>query len=186
MACASYGVPPCGTGMCADPRCGPCVSHLRMMHGVPGCLTPVTWCDAIEPALEDHAETPSYRWRNEEMLPGLQVVEMSRRIEVHDRDEGRWRSLVHVSGTSARPGVRKSDYADSGPCGAWSSPPQGGAEGCGPPRGCTMRLRPCRHVAPWRRGGGRPVPHCEPLCSCWTRRMARAGRRRQTGLGQNP
>ena len=42
MACASSGVQPYGTGMSAAPRCGPCISRLRMMHGVPGCLTPVT------------------------------------------------------------------------------------------------------------------------------------------------
>jgi hypothetical protein len=84
MACASYGVQPCGTGRCADPRCGPCVSRLQMMHGIPGCLTPVTCCEAIELALGDHAETLSYRWRNEEILLGVQVVEMRRRIKVHN------------------------------------------------------------------------------------------------------
>src|SRR6266536_746499 len=41
----------------------------------------------------------------------------------------------------------KTDYMDSVLCGASSSPPQVGAEGHSPPRGCTVRLGPCRRAA---------------------------------------
>jgi hypothetical protein len=32
----------------------------------------------------DQGTTPSYRWRNEGIVPGLQTVGMSRKLEVHD------------------------------------------------------------------------------------------------------
>ena len=35
-----------------------------------------------------HGKTPSYRWRNEGILPGFQVAGISRRLEVHDPFSG--------------------------------------------------------------------------------------------------
>jgi hypothetical protein len=38
-----------------------------------------------EKEIRDHGQTPSYRWRNESILPGLRTVGIRRRLEVHDR-----------------------------------------------------------------------------------------------------
>jgi len=35
-----------------------------------------------------HGKIPSYRWRNEGMVPGFQTVSMSRRLEGHDPTHG--------------------------------------------------------------------------------------------------
>ena len=32
-----------------------------------------------------HGKTPSYRWRNEGIVPGFKTVRISRRLEGHDR-----------------------------------------------------------------------------------------------------
>ena len=37
-----------------------------------------------EKEIRDHGKTPSYKWSNEGILPGLQTVGISRRPEVHD------------------------------------------------------------------------------------------------------
>src|SRR5215471_15348562 len=37
-----------------------------------------------EKEMGDHGTTPSYRWSNEGIVPGFQVAEISRRLEVHD------------------------------------------------------------------------------------------------------
>src|SRR5215510_11375505 len=39
----------------------------------------------IEKEIRDHGKTPSYRWRNESILPGFQTAGISRRLEGHDR-----------------------------------------------------------------------------------------------------
>src|SRR5215510_12012122 len=38
----------------------------------------------IEKEIRDHGKTPSYRWRNESILPGFQTAGISRRLEGHD------------------------------------------------------------------------------------------------------
>jgi hypothetical protein len=38
----------------------------------------------VEKEIGDHGKTPSYRWRNEGILPGFQTVGISRKLEVHD------------------------------------------------------------------------------------------------------
>src|SRR5207253_8463114 len=38
----------------------------------------------VEKEMGDHGTTPSYRWRNEGILPGLSGCRMSRRLEGHD------------------------------------------------------------------------------------------------------
>jgi len=38
-----------------------------------------------EKEIGDHGKTPSYRWRNEGILPGFQTVGISRRLQVHDQ-----------------------------------------------------------------------------------------------------
>src|SRR5712692_5820095 len=38
----------------------------------------------VKKEMGDHGKTPSYRWRNEGILPGFQATGMSRRLEVHD------------------------------------------------------------------------------------------------------
>src|SRR4029450_6873728 len=37
----------------------------------------------VEKETRDHGKSPSYRWRNEDILPGLQTVGISRTLEVH-------------------------------------------------------------------------------------------------------
>src|SRR4029450_3531929 len=37
----------------------------------------------VEKETRDHGKTPSYRWRNEGILPGFQTVGISRKLEVH-------------------------------------------------------------------------------------------------------
>ena len=39
----------------------------------------------VKKEMGDHGKTPSYRWRNEGILPSFQAVGISRRLEVHDR-----------------------------------------------------------------------------------------------------
>ena len=39
----------------------------------------------IEKEVGDHGKTPSYRWRNEGILPGFAGYRISRKIEVQDR-----------------------------------------------------------------------------------------------------
>ena len=45
-----------------------------------------------EKEIRDHGKTPSYRWRNEGILPGLSGYRISRRLEVHDRSL--WQAFV--------------------------------------------------------------------------------------------
>src|SRR2546430_590817 len=77
------------------------------------------------------------------------------------------------------PRLPKPDYTDSDPCGASSSPPQGGAEGHSPPRGCTVCLGPCRrrlasapvHQSRAARGAGGVCRACARQCG----RLGREG-----------
>jgi len=44
----------------------------------------------------DHGTTPSYRWGNEEIVPGFQVVEMTRSLEVHDQAQDLMKIQIRV------------------------------------------------------------------------------------------
>jgi hypothetical protein len=51
-----------------------------------------------EKEIRDHGKTPSYRWRNEGILPGFQTVGISRKLEVHGRTHARSRDrTLHQS-----------------------------------------------------------------------------------------
>src|SRR4030088_1440277 len=41
----------------------------------------------VEKEMGDHGKTPSYRWRNEGILPGFSGYRISRRAQVHDREQ---------------------------------------------------------------------------------------------------
>jgi hypothetical protein len=41
-----------------------------------------------------HGKTPSYRWRNEGIVPGFKTVRIRCRLEGHDRFVGTYRSLI--------------------------------------------------------------------------------------------
>src|SRR6266446_474862 len=41
----------------------------------------------VKKEMGDHGRTPSYRWSNEGILPGLSGYRISRRIQVHDQSE---------------------------------------------------------------------------------------------------
>src|SRR5713101_7737957 len=50
----------------------------------------------VKKEMGDHGKTPSYRWRNEGILPGFSGCRMSRRIQVHDPMSGRGCGIIRV------------------------------------------------------------------------------------------
>src|SRR6266567_1119502 len=55
----------------------------------------------VEKEMRYHGKTPSYRWSNEGILPGLSGCRISRRIQVHDRLPGSARVAAVKGATRA-------------------------------------------------------------------------------------